>query len=289
MYVWVDALTNYLTGAGYPDGEMRYWPANLHLIGKDIVRFHTVYWPAFLMSAGIALPKSVFGHGFVLHRGQKMSKSVGNVVDPLELTAAFGVDALRYFLLREVSFGQDGSYSAEAIVTRVNAELANAFGNLAQRTLSFIAKNLDGALPDQGRAEDADGQLIEEVILAAAGFKTAFEDLMLSQGVEAWLRGVFACNAYIDAQAPWTLRKTDPERMHAVLRTLIRAIRILAITILPVVPEAAGKVLDQLGAEARDHAAVDDDGWYDRHAASGFRIAAPTPVFPRLELPVEAE
>lgn len=288
MYVWVDALTNYLTGAGYPDGEMRYWPADLHLIGKDIVRFHTVYWPAFLMSAGIALPKSVFGHGFVLHRGEKMSKSVGNVVDPLELTAAFGVDALRYFLLREVSFGQDGSYSAEAIVTRVNAELANAFGNLAQRTLSFIAKNLDGAMPDHGRAEDADGQLIEEVVLAAAGFKTAFEDLMLSQGVEAWLRGVFACNAYIDAQAPWTLRKTDPERMHAVLRTLIRAIRILAITILPVVPEAAGKVLDQLGAEARDHAAVDDDGWYDRHAATGFRIAAPTPVFPRLELPVEA-
>ncbi|MBN8839773.1 MAG: methionine--tRNA ligase [Sphingomonadales bacterium] len=288
MYVWVDALTNYLTGAGYPDGEMRYWPADLHLIGKDIVRFHTVYWPAFLMSAGIALPKSVFGHGFVLHRGEKMSKSVGNVVDPLELTAAFGVDALRYFLLREVSFGQDGSYSAEAIVTRVNAELANAFGNLAQRTLSFIAKNLDGAMPDHGRPENADGQLIEEVVLAAAGFKTAFEDLMLSQGVEAWLRGVFACNAYIDAQAPWTLRKTDPERMHAVLRTLIRAIRILAITILPVVPEAAGKVLDQLGAEARDHAAVDDDGWYDRHAATGFRIAAPTPVFPRLELPVEA-
>ncbi|WP_298671328.1 methionine--tRNA ligase [uncultured Sphingomonas sp.] len=288
MYVWVDALTNYLTGAGYPDGEMPHWPADLHLIGKDIVRFHTVYWPAFLMSAGIAPPKSVFGHGFVLHRGEKMSKSVGNVVDPLDLTAAFGVDALRYFLLREVSFGQDGSYSAEAIVTRVNAELANAFGNLAQRTLSFIAKNLDGELPGHGRAEEADGVLIEEVVVAAAGLKTAFGDLMLSQGVEAWLRGVFACNAYIDAQAPWALRKTDPERMHAVLRTLVRAIRMLAIAILPVVPASAGKVLDQLGADARDHAAVDDDGWYDRHAASGFRIVAPTPVFPRLELPAEA-
>ena len=288
MYVWVDALTNYLTGAGYPDGDMRWWPADLHLIGKDIVRFHTVYWPAFLMSAGIALPKSVFGHGFLLHRGEKMSKSLGNVVDPLDLTAAFGVDALRYFLLREVSFGQDGSYSAEAIVTRVNAELANAFGNLAQRTLSFIAKNLDGELPGAGRGDEADGLLIEEVFLAAAGFRTAFGDLMLSQGVEAWLRGVFACNAYIDVQAPWTLRKTDPERMHAVLRTLMRAIRILAITILPIVPDAAGKVLDQLGAEQRDHAAVDDDAWYDRHAASGFRIAAPTPVFPRLELPTES-
>ncbi|MBN8847650.1 MULTISPECIES: methionine--tRNA ligase [unclassified Sphingomonas] len=288
MYVWVDALTNYLTGAGYPDGDMRWWPADLHLIGKDIVRFHAVYWPAFLMSAGIALPKSVFGHGFLLHRGEKMSKSLGNVVDPIDLTAAFGVDALRYFLLREVSFGQDGSYSAEAIVTRVNAELANAFGNLAQRTLSFIAKNLDGELTGAGRADEADGVLIEEVIVAAAGFKTAFGDLMLSQGVEAWLRGVFACNAYIDVQAPWALRKTDPERMHAVLRTLIRAIRILAITILPVVPDSAGKVLDQLGAAERNHAAVDDDGWYDRHAASGFRIAPPSPVFPRLELPAES-
>lgn len=289
MYVWVDALTNYLTGAGYPGGEMRCWPADLHLIGKDIVRFHAVYWPAFLMSAGIALPKSVFGHGFVLHRGEKMSKSVGNVVDPQDLTRAFGVDALRYFLLREVSFGQDGSYSAEAIVTRVNAELANAFGNLAQRTLSFIARNLDGELPVSGAADAADGVLMEEVFLAAAGLKAAFADLMLSQGVEAWLRGVFACNAYIDAQAPWALRKTDPARMNAVLRTLIRAIRILAIAILPVVPESAGKVLDQLGADARDHAAIDDDGWYDRHAASGFRLSPPSPIFPRLELPVAVE
>jgi methionyl-tRNA synthetase len=287
MYVWVDALTNYLTGAGYP-GDMPHWPADLHLIGKDIVRFHAVYWPAFLMSAGLPLPKSVFGHGFLLHRGEKMSKSLGNVVDPLDLAEAFGVDALRYFLLREVSFGSDGSYSAEAIVTRVNAELANAFGNLAQRTLSFIAKNLDGAMPEAGRAEGADGALIEEVVVACAGLKAAFGDLMLSQGVEAWLRGVFACNAYIDAQAPWSLRKTDPERMHAVLRTLVRAIRMLAIAILPVVPGSAGKVLDQLGADARNHDAIDDDGWYDRQAASGFRIAPPTPVFPRLDLPAEA-
>ena len=289
MYVWVDALTNYLTGAGYPEkgGDWRYWPADIHLIGKDIVRFHAVYWPAFLMAAGIALPRTIFGHGFLLHRGEKMSKSLGNVVDPGALTAAFGVDALRYFLLRDVSFGQDGSYSAEAIVTRVNAELANSFGNLAQRTLSFVAKNLDGAFPEKGRTDDADGGLIEEVVVACAAFKTAFADLALSQGIEAWMRGVFACNQYIDAQAPWALRKTDPARMHAVLRTLIRAIRMLAIVILPVVPGSAGKVLDQLGADQRDHAAIDDDGWYDRAAAAGTRIAPPAPVFPRLELPVE--
>ncbi len=289
MYVWVDALTNYLTGAGYPDGDLPYWPADLHLIGKDIVRFHAVYWPAFLMSAGVALPKTVFGHGFLLHRGEKMSKSLGNVVDPLDLARTFSVDGLRYFLLREVSFGQDGSYSAEAIVTRVNAELANAFGNLAQRTLSFIAKNLGGALPGTGRADAADGELIEEVVVACAGLKTAFGDLMLNQGVEAWLRGVFACNQYIDAQAPWALRKTDSERMHAVLRTLVRAIRMLAIAILPVVPEGAGKVLDLLGVDARDHAAIDDDGWYARAEAAGFVLATPTPAFPRLEMPAEAE
>ena len=289
MYVWVDALTNYLTGAGYPDGSMPHWPADLHLIGKDIVRFHAVYWPAFLMSAGIALPKSVFGHGFLLHRGEKMSKSLGNVVDPLDLAGAFGVDGLRYFLLREVSFGQDGSYAADAIVTRVNAELANAFGNLAQRTLSFIAKNLGGALPDAGRAEAADGQLVEEVVVACAGFKAAFGDLLLSQGIEAWMRGVFACNQYIDAQAPWALRKTDPDRMHAVLRTLVGAIRMLAITILPVVPDGAGRVLDLLGVEVRDHAAIDDDGWYQRQVDAGFTLATPAPAFPRLELPAEPE
>jgi methionyl-tRNA synthetase len=290
MYVWVDALTNYITGAGYPGegDDWRYWPADLHLIGKDIVRFHAVYWPAFLMSAGVPVPKSVFGHGFVLHRGEKMSKSLGNVVDPGDLTRAFGVDALRYFLLREVSFGQDGSYSGEAIVTRVNAELANSFGNLAQRTLSFIAKNLDGELPRVGRVDPVDALLIEEALVACAGLKSAFEDLALSQGIEAWMRGVFACNQYIDAQAPWALRKTDPERMHAVLRTLVRAIRMLAIAILPVVPESAGRMLDQIGATERDHAAIDDDGWYDRHAASSFRIAPPAPVFPRLELPAEA-
>ena len=289
MYVWVDALTNYLTGAGYPDALTPHWPADIHLIGKDIVRFHAVYWPAFLMSAKLPLPRTVFGHGFVLHRGEKMSKSVGNVVDPLDLAGLFGVDALRYFLLREVSFGQDGSYSAEAIVTRVNAELANAFGNLAQRTLSFIAKNLGGALPGAGRAEPADGELIEEVVVACAGLRTAFDDLLLSQGVEAWLRGVAACNQYIDAQAPWALRKTDPERMHAVLRTLVRAIRMLAIAILPVVPTGAGKVLDTLGAAERDHAAIDDDGWYDRMAAAGFVIGTPSPAFPRLELPAGEE
>ncbi|WP_066548325.1 MULTISPECIES: methionine--tRNA ligase [unclassified Sphingomonas] len=287
MYVWVDALTNYLTGAGYPDAPQgdRYWPADLHLIGKDIVRFHTVYWPAFLMSAGLPLPRQVYGHGFLLNRGEKMSKSTGNVVDPIALAELVGVDALRYFLLRDISFGQDGTFSDEAIATRANADLANSFGNLAQRTLSFIAKNLDGALPDAGRGDPADSALLTQVNDAIADFAVQFADLALSQAIEAWMRAVFACNQYIDAQAPWALRKTDPERMHAVLGTLVRAIRQLAIAILPVIPGSAGRLLDQLGAAARDHAALEDRDWYGRQQAAGFRLSPPTPIFPRIVLP----
>ncbi|HEY0626819.1 MAG TPA: methionine--tRNA ligase [Allosphingosinicella sp.] len=294
MYVWVDALTNYITGVGYPDTEadswQRYWPADVHIIGKDIIRFHAVYWPAFLMSAGIPLPKQVFGHGFLLHRGEKMSKSLGNVVDPLELAEAFGVDQLRYFLLRDVTFGQDGSYSAEAIVTRVNADLANSFGNLAQRTLSFIAKNCDGVLPWGGRDDEADGELLAAVAIATRHeLPNHFRNLELSQGIEAWLRAVFACNQYIDAQAPWTLRKTDPDRMIAVLATLYVAIRDLAIAIQPVIPTSAGKLLDQMGipAEERSFTALEDAESYSRQTASGFKLAPPAPIFPRLELPAD--
>ena len=167
MYVWVDALTNYLTGVGFPDEQSpqfkRYWPADVHIIGKDIIRFHAVYWPAFLMSAGIALPKRVFGHGFLYNRGEKMSKSVGNVVDPFVLVGDYGVDQLRYFLLREVPFGQDGNYSREGIVQRINADLANDLGNLAQRSLSMIAKNCGGVVPEPGEFTPAD-----MAILAAA-------------------------------------------------------------------------------------------------------------------------
>ena len=170
MYVWVDALTNYITGLGYPDGGRmwdKFWPADLHLIGKDIVRFHTIYWPAFLLSADLPLPKKVFGHGFLLNRGVKESKSAGNVTDPMELAERFGVDALRYFLMAEVTFGQDGSYSAEALVNKVNAELANSFGNLAQRTLSMIAKNMDGKL-EHFTTESADKALLATVTEACA-------------------------------------------------------------------------------------------------------------------------
>jgi methionyl-tRNA synthetase len=270
MYVWLDALTNYITGLGYPDDTelwRRYWPADVHLIGKDVVRFHAVYWPAFLMSAGIALPKQIYGHGFLLSRGEKMSKSVGNVVDPMALAKRFGVDSLRYFLLREVPFGQDGSYSAEAIVNRSNAELANSFGNLAQRVLSMIYKNLGGILPAPGETEE-DRSLLDQVFRATEQeVPSAFERLAFSVGIEAWLRAVFACNAYVDSQAPWALRKTDPERMAAVLGTLVLAVRELARAIAPVIPASADKLLSLIDA-----------------GEGGAAIPQPAPLFPRLEL-----
>ena len=293
MYVWLDALTNYLTGIGYPDDTKRwrrFWPVDLHVVGKDVIRFHAVYWPAFLMSAGIPLPKQVFGHGHVLLRGEKMSKSAGNVVGSDELIRAFGVDPLRYFLLRELTFGQDGSYSAEGIVDRVNADLANSFGNLAQRTLSFIARNCDGILPTDGRQDPADDALLTLVSeMTRRDFPAHFEKLQLSQAIEGWLKAVFACNQYIDSQAPWALRKSDPERMKAVLATLFAAIRDLTIVIQPVIPAATARLLDAMGVPdgERDFAALEDGASYDRLAGSGFRLAPPTPIFPRLDLPAE--
>ena len=292
MYVWVDALTNYLTGLGYPNDtpEMkRWWPADIHLIGKDIVRFHAVYWPAFLMSAGIELPKQVFGHGFLLSRGEKMSKSVGNVVDPIEMSNLYGVDQLRYFLMREVSFGQDGSYSHEAIVTRCNAELANSFGNLAQRILSMMFKNLDGVIATDWIPAQADIDLQNEVLDACrVQLPRDFAALSFSTGIEAWMRAVFACNQYVDEQAPWALKKTDPQRMAAVLYNLFSCIRHLTIAIQPVVPQSAAKLLDLLGVPAaeRSYAALGDADWCAKLAASGYRLTQPSPIFPRLDLEI---
>lgn len=295
MYVWVDALTTYLSGIGFPDrgGEFdRFWPANVHMIGKDIVRFHAVYWPAFLMSAGLPLPQGIFGHGFLLNRGEKMSKSTGNVVDPMALADAFGVDALRYYLLRDVSFGQDGTYSAEAIVRTANADLANSFGNLAQRSLSMIFKNMDGKLLFELQQHPDDQALLSLVDQACRNaLPAAFADLNFSAGLEEWMRAVFACNQYVDTQAPWTLRKTDPARMHAVLMTLFQVVRTLAIAIRPVIPASADKLLDQMGIalQERDASALADRGWLERLVASNFALAQPMGIFPRLELPAEPD
>ena len=273
MYVWVDALTNYLTGAGYPD-KAEAWPADLHIIGKDIVRFHAVYWPAFLMSAGLPLPACVFGHGFLLNRGEKMSKSVGNVVDPVGMAERYGTDALRYFLLREVSFGQDGSYSDEAIVTRCNADLANGLGNLAQRCLAMIAKNCEGRVPAPGELPD---QLALTQLLPRIG--EAMADLALHRALETIWDGVTLANRFFADMAPWALRKSDPAKADAVLYQAAEAVRVLAIMARWAIPEAADALLDQLGQsrKRRDFNALSEP------LQAGTKLPPPAGVFPRLE------
>ncbi|MDR4306962.1 methionine--tRNA ligase [Chelatococcus sambhunathii] len=282
MYVWVDALTNYITGAGFPDetSELwRWWPADLHVIGKDIIRFHTVFWPAFLMSAGLPLPKRVFAHGFLNVRGEKMSKSVGNVVDPFAIADGYGVDAVRYFLLREVPFGQDGSYSHEAIVGRLNADLANDLGNLAQRSLSMIGKNCEGRVPTPGAFSEADAAMLASADELLEKTRAAFADLALHTALSAIWAVVAEANRYFAGQAPWALKKTDPERMATVLYVTAETVRQVAILAQPVIPEAASKLLDLLGvpAEARGFDALGQGG----RLAAGSALPTPQPVFPR--------
>jgi len=287
MYVWLDALTNYLTATGYPEqgGELaRFWPADLHMVGKDIVRFHAVYWPAFLMGAGLAPPKRVFAHGWWTNEGQKISKSVGNVIDPGMLIDKYGLDQVRYFLLREVPFGNDGDFSHRAMVGRINSELANDYGNLAQRVLSMIAKNCAAQVPERGTATAED----EEMLAAAHGLPTKLRDCMDRQVFHDALEAIWvvirAANGYVDRQAPWALKKNDPPRMAQVLWVLAETLRCLGLATTAFMPDASAKLLDQLGVEpnARDFAAFAPD-----HAlVSGTPLPAPAGIFPRF---VEAE
>ncbi|MBR1277859.1 methionine--tRNA ligase [Bradyrhizobium sp. AUGA SZCCT0283] len=280
MYVWVDALTNYITGVGFPDesaANWRYWPADVHIIGKDIIRFHAVYWPAFLMSAGIPVQKRVYAHGFLFNRGEKMSKSVGNVVDPFNLADQYGVDQMRYFFLREVPFGQDGNYNHEAIVARINADLANDLGNLAQRSLSMIAKQLGGVLPETGEFTDNDKEILAEADAMLGASRTA----MATQQIHQWLNVVWSvvaeANRYFAGEAPWALAKTDPARQKTVLYVTAEVVRQVAILTQPVMPDASSKLLDSLGVapDARDFAAL------STRIKAGATLPPPVGVFPR--------
>jgi len=288
MYVWVDALTNYITAVGYPDVDSpmfkRYWPAALHVIGKDIVRFHAVYWPAFLMSAGIAVPQHIFSHGFLFNRGEKMSKSVGNVVDPFTMADEYGVDQMRYFFLREVPFGQDGSYSHDAIVNRTNADLANDLGNLAQRSLSMIARQRGGVLPAPGVFSDNDAAILEAADAMIDKAREAMKTQQLHQVLNAVWAVVAEANRYFAGEAPWALAKTDPERQGTILYVTAEVLRQIAILAQPTIPTAAGQLLDLLGVPAEKRT-FDQLGSAGRIAA-GTVLPAPVPVFPRY---VEAE
>ncbi len=282
MYVWVDALTNYITGAGYPDTSSnlwQFWPCDLHIIGKDITRFHAVYWPAFLMSAGIELPKTVFGHGFLLNKGEKMSKSVGNVVDPFQMAELYGVDQLRYFFLREVRFGSDGSYSHEDIVNHTNADLANNFGNLAQRSLSMIFKNLDGELGAPGEFAAEDLALLAVADGAIDKCRDAIDRTVPNEALDSIWHVLDEANRYFDEQAPWGLKKTDPARMQTVLYVAAEVVRQVALLCQAFMPQSASKLLDQLKIVPQERSFA--------HLGAGHRLDGatqmekPEGVFPR--------
>jgi methionyl-tRNA synthetase len=280
MYVWLDALTNYLTATGWPDGVPReaFWPADLHLVGKDIVRFHAVYWPAFLMAAGLPVPRRVFAHGWWTVEGQKMSKSLGNVIDPVSLVSTWGLDPVRYFLLREVPFGNDGDFSRAAIARRLNVELANDLGNLAQRTLAFVNRNAGSVVPTPAAHTEDDAALLAAAEGLLAAVRTAMDRQAFHEALEAIWVVIRAANAYVDRQAPWALRKTDPQRMGTVLWTLLEVTRQLAILLSPFMPDSMARMLDQLGqgSDARDVAALAVP------LAPGLALPVPTPIFAKV-------
>ncbi len=291
MYVWLDALTNYITALGYPDTNdekyEKFWPANYHVIGKDIIRFHCIYWPAFLMAANLEVPHTVFAHGFINVEGQKMSKSVGNVIAPQDLIDAYGLDQTRYLLMREVSHGNDGNFSHEHAVQRINSDLANGLGNLAQRSLSMIYKNCDGAIPEAGALSDEDQVLLthayEKLLPAIRG---EANNMRFNRMLELIWRLVIDANGYIDAQAPWGLKKTDPERMKTVLYVLADVIRVLGIAVQSVTPEAGAKILNQLKIAEGERSFANMSK--DYALKSGTEIDQPEGVFPRLDTKEEA-
>jgi methionyl-tRNA synthetase len=280
MYVWVDALNNYVTACGFPDegaDRWAYWPADVHFVGKDIIRFHAVYWPALLMAAGLPVPRRVTSNGWWVVDGEKMSKSLGNVIEPRQLVATYGLDQVRYFLLREKPFGADGSMSHQAIVMRINVELANDLGNLAQRSLSLIARNCGGLLPGRGAATQDDAGMDALAAALPDLVRARIERQEFHDALEEVWKVIRAANGYIDRQAPWALNKTDKVRMGTVLRVLVDTIRVVATLLQPFMPTSMSKMLDQLGvtADLRQFAALTTP------LHDGIALPAPQGVFPR--------
>jgi methionyl-tRNA synthetase len=280
MYVWVDALTNYITATGFPDQSgplAHYWPAAAHVIGKDIVRFHSVYWPAFLMSAKLPLPQHVAVHGFLFNKGEKMSKSTGNVLAPADLVQQYGVDAVRYFFMREVPYGNDGSYSHDVIVSRMNADLSNDLGNLAQRSLSMVNKNCGGKVPNCGTLSEEDKVMLAQADAMLADVRAQHDDFAISKAMDVIWKVVAETNRYFAAQEPWSLKKTDPARMETVLYVTAEVLRMIGILVQPYVPTSAAKLLDLLSVDATARSFTD----IGRRLVSGISMPAPAPIFPR--------
>ncbi len=285
MYVWLDALTNYLSVVGYPDVECKdfkaFWPADLHIVGKDITRFHAVYWPAFLMAAGIDLPKRIVSHGWWLIEGEKMSKSLGNVVNPLDLVNEFGVDATRYYLMREIPFGNDGNFTRHSFIKRINSELANNIGNLVQRTLSMIWKHCDGKVPQASKSIYDQKELLQFAESLIIKIRTQIDQQLIHIVIEDIIDLSNRANTYIDHQSPWTLKKTDEEKMKSVLYVLAETIRYIAIILQPFVPDSATKILDQLSISKDERKFKHLSRNYALKA--GTEIPEPKGVFPRIE------
>lgn len=284
MYVWIDALANYITALGYPDdkdGKMKaFWPADVHLVGKEIVRFHCVYWPAFLMAAGLQPPRRVYANGWMTVEGQKMSKSVGNVITPETLLSRYGLDGSRFVLLRIAPFGNDCDFSHTQAINYINADLANGLGNLAQRTLSMIAKNCGGTVPNRNALSAEDNALLAQAYGLLAQLRDDIDYQRLHKVLEGIWKLVSAANGYVDSQAPWALKKENPPRMETVLSVLAEVIRCLGILIQPLMPESAAKLLNQVGVaeDARTFAHLSGE-----HALQpGTVLPAPQGVFPRI-------
>ena len=279
MYVWLDALTNYMTALGYPDEEnpnfKTFWHEAIHVVGKDILRFHAVYWPAFLMAANLPLPKQIFAHGWWTNEGVKISKSLGNTIDPLELIDTFGIDAVRYFLLREVSFGQDGDFSRQALINRLNSDLANAYGNLVQRVLSFIFKQYAGILPTPIHITEGDHALLQ----LPGDYLPTISEMQLNRYAENVWGLIGRANQYMDEHKPWSLKATDPDRMATVLYVLAEYIRKIALLTQPLVPIASAKILDQLAVSAENR----DFSHMSTALTPGIQLPEPHGVFPRYQ------
>ncbi len=282
--MWLDALTNYISALGYPNKDSQdwksFWPADIHVVGKDILRFHAVYWPAFLMAADIELPKKIYAHGWWTVDGKKMSKSTGNVVDPNYIIDKYGLDQFKYFLLREVRFGQDGDFSEEALIKRVNSDLSNDYGNLAQRVLSFIYKNNEALLPTKDVLSIKDKELIKYMNITKDNIINYMQNYQITNALEELWKVISKSNTYIDEEAPWTLKKTDLKRMNTVLYVLCIIIKNVSLIAINFIPIGANKILDQLSIpeDKRKYKNFDDD------LISGAKLLKPEGVFPRLEI-----